>query len=211
MHVWHISCRIFEFLKLAPKTSQYLADRAAVSCCICPMHFCIKVFGFFNKYIFKRMWNSSFLTSITYSLTPSTSYLVNAIATASKLLFTMRSLMFEVVRSLCSYFGPIMQAFNKSWELRPGSLVRRSGSLLEWELSATAKLLILVLECCSRLLLDFWREAAVLAAHGCCCLLLRPFFDNILEPWWRKGSRIFLKKLIVSKCSDEFRHCLHLY
>ena len=88
----HISCRIFEFLKLAPKTSQYLADRAAVSCCICPMHFCIKVFGFFNKYIFKRMWNSSFLTSITYSLTPSMSNLVNVIATASKLLFTMRPL-----------------------------------------------------------------------------------------------------------------------
>ena len=38
------------------------------------------------------MKNSSFLTSITYSLTPSMSNMVNAIATASKLLFTMRSL-----------------------------------------------------------------------------------------------------------------------
>ena len=38
------------------------------------------------------MWNSSSLTSIIYKLTPSTSNLVDAMAMASKQLFTMRSL-----------------------------------------------------------------------------------------------------------------------
>ena len=39
-------------------------------------HFCSKDFDIFSKYFLKWMWNSSFSTSITYSLTPSTSNLV---------------------------------------------------------------------------------------------------------------------------------------
>ena len=75
-----------------------------------------KEFGSFDNCIFKRMWNSSFLTSITYTLIPSMSNLVTAIAMASKQLFTMRSLMFEVVRLLRSYFAK-KQATAESWKI----------------------------------------------------------------------------------------------
>ena len=51
-----------------------------------------KEFGLFNKYFLTWMQKSSFLTSITYTLTPSMINLVGATATASKQLFTMRSL-----------------------------------------------------------------------------------------------------------------------
>ena len=51
-----------------------------------------KDFGLFDDYFFKQTWNLTFLTSFTYSLTPSTFNLVDAIATASKRLFTMRPL-----------------------------------------------------------------------------------------------------------------------
>ena len=46
----------------------------------------------FVKYFLKWMWKLTFLTSFTYSLPPSTSNLVDPMATASKQLFTMRSL-----------------------------------------------------------------------------------------------------------------------
>merc|ERR1712045_1099632 len=50
--------------------------------------------GFSLNIFLKWVQKSSFLTSITYSLTPSTSNLINAIATASKQLFTRRPLHF---------------------------------------------------------------------------------------------------------------------
>ena len=70
----------------------------------CWLHFrSIKIWDFF-PYFLKWTWKSSSLTSLTCSLSPSMFNLVGAIATTSKLLFTMRPIVFEVVRSLHSYF-----------------------------------------------------------------------------------------------------------
>ena len=58
----------------------------------CKPQFVSKWIWLFNKYFLILTLKLTFLTPFTYSLTPSTFNLVNAIATASKQLFTMRSL-----------------------------------------------------------------------------------------------------------------------
>ena len=88
-HSLPLRCCFICCLNFPPKTAQHRAAMAAVSCW---PHFCSKRFGLFNKYFLTWMQKSSFLTSIAYTLTPSIINLVGAIATASKQLFTMRSL-----------------------------------------------------------------------------------------------------------------------
>ena len=85
----HLSCKFFEKVNLLPKTSQNGPGQLSISCWL---HFCWKLIWYFHEYFLKWMSNSGFLTTITYTLTPSTSNLVDAMAMASKQLFTMRSL-----------------------------------------------------------------------------------------------------------------------
>ena len=76
-------------LNIPPKTAQYPAVLAGVSCWL---HFYSKELWLFIIFFLKWMQNSSFVTSITCSLTPTTSNLVDTMAMASKHLFTRRSL-----------------------------------------------------------------------------------------------------------------------
>ena len=62
------------------------------------------VFEIIHKYFLKWTWKLTLLTSFTYSLPPSMSNLVNAIATASKQLFTMRPIhVWGCLRSPCVF------------------------------------------------------------------------------------------------------------
>ena len=76
-----------------PKTGLTRQGNGQNSCCL---HFCFTFvqidFEIFDEYFLKWTWILSSLTSITYRLTPSISNLFDAMAMASKQLFTMRSL-----------------------------------------------------------------------------------------------------------------------
>ena len=96
----HISCRIFEYLprQWTPAKNQPISrltrqgDRAEQLLFTLLSQFCSNEFDLFNEFFLKWMSNLSSLTLITCKLTPSSSDLVTAMATASKLLFTMRPL-----------------------------------------------------------------------------------------------------------------------
>ena len=76
-----------------PKTGLIGQGNGQNSCCL---HFCFTFvqidFEIFDEYFLKWMWILSLLTSITYSLTPSTLNLGNIVAMTSKHRFTMASI-----------------------------------------------------------------------------------------------------------------------
>ena len=109
-YLWyHISRRIFKYLpgpwtpaKNQPKTGPTRQGNGQNSCCL---HFCFTFvqidFEIFDEYFLKWMWILSFLTSITYSLTPRTSNLVNVEANGLQTaVYCVLNFLFEVVVSV---------------------------------------------------------------------------------------------------------------
>ena len=88
--------KLYEHLNLAvffsPIQGWYWQDRALdwVKTAV-DFTFVQNELGLFNYYFLKLTWKLSFSTSFTYTLTPSTSSLVNSVAVASKQRFTVAS------------------------------------------------------------------------------------------------------------------------
>ena len=157
------------------------------------------------------MSNSSSLTSITCKLTPSTSNLDKVEATASKLLFTMRSLHFWG-RCLYVVISDVQkQATESQARLRQHMADRRAFMIrapflsLRFKSKEQAK--------CQGVALEIAAPKVNQAADANSA-------DQSSSEWQRtrfggqdaiKGSRKNFKILIVSKNANDLRHCFYLF
>ena len=118
------------FTKSPPKTAHIKADRQA-DCAkqllfTLLFHFCSKDFDIFSEYFLKWMWNLSFLTSITYSLTPSLLNLVRVEARWLMVRFTWRSNEIWGCEVACNFFRLLL--FRSLW-LVERTMYNQSGAL----------------------------------------------------------------------------------